>query len=126
MRTENHDRIELRLPSLPCRIGVLPGENEWTQPVRVELTVDLDLSMAPGRGLDSTLDYAGLHRVVRERVLSQRWDLVEALAGALLEDALADERVRRAHVMVEKCAPPLGIGAGPVRIHMTRSRGGAV
>lgn len=125
MRNGNHDRIELRLPSLPCRIGVLPGENEWTQPVRVELSVELDLSAAPQGGLSATLDYATLHRCVRGRVLSQRWELVEELAGALLDDALADERVRRAHVMVEKCAPPLGIGTGPVRIHMTRSRGAA-
>ena len=37
------DRITLEDMDLPCRIGVAPGEAEFTQPLRVRLTVGLDL-----------------------------------------------------------------------------------
>ena len=114
MSTPTADRIEILLPELPCRIGVLPGENLRTQPVRVELTVELDLRAAAEQArIEATLDYAALHAAVRRRVLAERWTLVEALAGAVLDDALADARVTRARVTVEKCRPPRGGATGP-------------
>ena len=117
------DRIDILLPELPCRIGVLPGENDRIQPIRVELGVDLDLEAAARTGeLDSSLDYATLHGRATERILSERWTLLEVLAGSLLDLCLDDDRVRSARVMVEKCAPPFPTAVGPVRVHMRRHR----
>lgn len=125
--TVHHDRIEIDLPPLPCRIGVLPGESARTQPVRVELVVHLDLFEAAASGdLDDALDYGLLHRKVRTRILAETWTLLEALAGSILDDALEDPRVTSAAVMVEKCTPPFDTAVGPVRIHMRRSQVGAL
>lgn len=125
MNAHDDHRIDLELPELPCRIGVLPGENARTQPVRVELSVNLDLAPAAASGeLADALDYAALHERARARVLSQTWTLLESLASELLDDALADPRVRAARVMVEKCTPPFPTAVGPVRIHMGRRREG--
>ena len=123
MNDLTRDRIDLVLPELPCRIGVLPGENERTQPVRVELGAEIDLTSAALSGeLEQTLDYAALHQKALDCVLGETWTLVEVLAGALLDAALEDPRVRAARVMVEKCAPPFPQAVGPVRIHMSRRR----
>jgi len=121
--TLHQDRIEIELPPLPCRIGALPGENARTQPVRVSLVVHLDLAEAAASGdLDDALDYGLLHRKIRTRVLAETWTLLESLAGAVLDDALDDARVKSASVMVEKCTPPFESAVGPVRIHMRRQR----
>lgn len=126
MSHPTEDRIDLEFPELPCRIGVLPGENEHIQPVRVELGVELALDPAARSGhLDDTLDYATLHRRARERILGETWTLLEGLADSLLEVALEDRRVRAASVMVEKCVPPFQTAVGPVRVHMRRRRGEA-
>lgn len=117
------DHIELVFPELPCRIGVLPGENERIQPVRIELAVELSLDPAARTGnLEDTLDYGTLHARARERVLAETWTLLEGLGGALLDLALEDRRVRAASVMVEKSVPPFDTAVGPVRVHMRRRR----
>ena len=118
------DQIEIRMPELPCRIGVLDGENTRPQPVVVGLCVELDLEAAGRSGrLDDTLDYAGVHAVVRRRILSERWTLIESLARTLVDDVLgADPRVRAVEVTVEKCRPPLGEASGPVRVRLRRGR----
>ena len=38
------DTLRIELPELPCRIGILEGENETPQPVRVAVTVETDLA----------------------------------------------------------------------------------
>ncbi len=118
------DLIELRLPTLPCRIGVLEGENERTQPVRVEVRLEIDLERAGQSGrLDDTVDYAHVHAAVCLCVLTRRWTLVESLARAILVEVLGvDQRILAAGVTLEKCAPPLGDAAGPVTIHLHRTR----
>lgn len=118
------DLIDIELPPLPCRIGVLEGENERPQPVRVGLRLEMDLDRAGRSGrLEDTVDYARVHAVVRGLVLARRWTLVESLARAILHDTLAsDSRILAAGVTVQKCEPPLGDAAGPVTIHMHRTR----
>lgn len=118
------DLIELRLPTLPCRIGVLEGENERTQPVRVEVRLEVDLERAGQSGrIEDTVDYACVHAAVRRCVLTRRWTLVEALARSILVEVLeVDPRILAAGVRVEKCEPPLGDAAGPVTIHLHRTR----
>lgn len=121
MNDITNDRIDIVLPALPCRIGVLPGENDRTQPVRVEMSVEVDLRRAAASGdIEHTLDYGELHGRLRDRVLGGTWTLLEALAGALLDEALDFPRVRVARVMVEKCTPPFPTAIGPVRVHMRR------
>jgi 7,8-dihydroneopterin aldolase/epimerase/oxygenase len=118
------DHIDLRLPPLPCRIGVLEGENDRPQPVVVGVRLDVDLERAGRSGrLEDTVDYAAVHEVVCRAVLARRWTLVESLAHCIVLDTLAvDPRILGVTVTVEKCEPPLGDAAGPVKIHLSRTR----
>ena len=117
------DTIHLALPDLPCRIGVLPGENEAPQPVRAEVSVEVDLDPAMASGkLSDSVDYAPLHRALVRRICGSRWTLLEGLAGALMDEALRPEGVRAATISLTKVAPPLGDGAGPVTLRLRRKR----
>lgn len=118
------DFIDIDLPPLPCRIGVLEGENALTQPVVVKVRLEVDLEAAGRSGrLHDTVDYAVVHAAVRHCVLTRRWTLVEALARAILEVILeTDPRILAAAATVQKCEPPLGDAVGPVTIHMRRTR----
>ena len=118
------DLIDIEMPSLPCRIGVLAEENGRTQPVKVSLRLELDLEAAGRSGaLADTVDYARVHAVVRRCILARRWTLLESLARTVLAEVFAaDRRIQGAAVTVRKCEPPLGDAAGPVTIHLHRSR----
>ena len=117
------DRITLEDMDLPCRIGVAPGEAEFTQPLRVRLTVGLDLDEAAQSGrLDHTLDYGALAAEVGRVCGERTWTLLESLALALVSAACQDPRVREAEVGVTKRRPPLGDSVGPITVRLKRRR----
>jgi dihydroneopterin aldolase len=114
-------RIHLRSDALPCRIGVLEGENERPQPVRFEMRLDFDAgAVARSGALVDTVDYGELFSAARRVLLAGRWELLESLANALLSICLEDPRVRGAEVDVTKIHPPLGEGGGPVTLTLRR------
>jgi FolB domain-containing protein len=97
------DRIFLRDLCLSCTIGVNEWEREVRQTVKIDLDLEVDLAEA-GRtdDLNLTIDY----KVVRDRietlVTQSRFLLVEALAESIAQACLAEPRVQRARVRVEK------------------------
>lgn len=119
------DRIELRGLRAAGVHGVLPEEKERAQPfeVDIDLAVDLGPASATDR-LTDTVDYGAVAdaalRVVRG---PPSFDLVEALAAAVVDAVLAvDERVEGVTVRLHKLEPPLEIDIGSVGVRLSRSR----
>jgi FolB domain-containing protein len=118
------DEIVFRDMVLPCRVGVLSGEADRPQPLRLQLRVFLDLAPA-GRSdqLADTLDYGALAGSVAAALERQSFGLLEAVAERVAEVILGDPRVTRVDVRVEKVHPPLPAAYGPVGVRIRRGRG---
>lgn len=117
------DTLRIELPELPCRIGVLEGENETPQPVGATVTIECDLGPVLASGaLADTIDYGPLHATLVELIRERTWTLLEGLGGALMEAALRPRGVRAATVEVTKVRPPLGADSGPVTLSFRRER----
>ena len=84
------DRLSLLGMRFEARHGVHAWEKQTAQPFEVDLILHADLGPAVERDdLASTADYGGLHALVREIVEGRSFDLIEALAGAIADAALA-------------------------------------
>lgn len=102
------------------RHGANPGERDARQLIAVDATAELDLEAAQrGDDLTQTIDYAALHERIVRIVSTTSYALLEALAGALLDTILADDRVLRATVTLSK--PQILDGATP-SVTLTRAR----
>jgi dihydroneopterin aldolase len=114
------DRLTLRNVRAFGRHGVDDAERRNAQAIDVTLSVELDLE--PARRSDDvadTIDYAQLHRRIVDVVSSTSFALLERLAGALLDAAFVDARVRRAEVTVAK---PSVLGGATAAVTLTRER----
>lgn len=106
------DRISLRNVVAYGRHGANPGERERAQPFEIDLDFDVDLSVPQNTDrLDDTVDYARLHREIVQLVERESFELLEKLAGALLEAVFEDERIVNARLQIGK--PRLLDGATP-------------
>lgn len=116
------DRIHIRDLLLRCVIGVRDWEREAKQNVNLNITLHADLSRA-GRTDDiaDTVDYVSIKKRVIALVEGSSFHLVEALAEAVADACLEDERVRQADVEVEK--PGALRFARTVAVQITRERG---
>lgn len=118
------DEIVFRDMVLPCRVGVLPGEADEPQSLRLRLRLSLDLRL-PGRSdrLEDTVDYGALAQAVATALAERSYGLLEAVAERVASVVLADARVDRVDVSVEKVHPPLPEAFGPVGVRVLRHRG---
>jgi len=106
------DRIEIRGIRAFGRHGADPGERDRPQAFSIDLSADLDLSLAQVTDdLADTIDYAKLYRRVVAAVANTSYALIERLASDVLDAIFADARVVRAEVTVAK--PNLLDGATP-------------
>ena len=114
------DRITLSRIVATGRHGADPGERDRTQPFHVDVTLDLDLSAAAASDrLKDTVNYAELYRRVVHIVETQSYELIERLAGEIVNAALEDGRVRRAAVTVAK---PLLLDEATPSVTIVRER----
>ena len=114
------DRLTLRNVRAFGRHGVHDAERRNAQAIDVTLAVELDLE--PARRSDDvadTIDYSELHRRIVDVVATTSYALLERLAGALLDAAFADPRVRRAEVSVAK---PSVLGGATAAVSLARER----
>ncbi len=100
--------------------GAAPGERTFAQAFDIDIELEADLSAARASDeLADTIDYAELQARIVRLVNQHSYRLLERLAGVLLADVMADERVRFAAVTVAK--PALLAGATPsVRLSSRR------
>jgi len=117
----NADRIEVRGIRALGHHGALPGEREESQPIDIDVVVELDLSKArKSDRLEDTLDYAGVHARVVQLVRDRSFALLERLGDEIVSALLEDERVDKAIVALAK--PALLHGATP-RVVVQGARG---
>jgi dihydroneopterin aldolase len=85
---------------IQAEVGLYPHERGRAQP----LVVDLELQLAPGPvvHLRDTVDYDRVVRAAKAIAAEGHVELVETYAARLLAACLAEPRVTRARVRVEK------------------------
>ncbi len=116
------DRIFLRDLRLSCTIGVNDWEREVQQTVTIDLDLDVDLAEAGGRDdLSLTVDYKRVRDRIEAIVVPSRFFLIEALAEKVAEACLAEPRVQRVRVRVEK--PGALRAARTVGVEIVRGQG---
>lgn len=104
----SEDKIILHNMVFRGRHGVHPAERQLGQRFEVDVELGLDLSRAmTSDALTDTVDYGRLHAIVREEVEDQRYQLIEALAGAMVRRLLAELPVTWVLVRVRKPQVPL-------------------
>jgi len=107
-------RVFVRDLTLMGSIGIYPAEREQRQ--RVVINLDLWVAETPGEPPRSYADvvcYEQLANRAKELLEEGHIDLVETLAEKLADLCLADSRVKRARVRVEKpdaIAAAAGVG----------------
>jgi FolB domain-containing protein len=115
------DRIIISDLRARCIIGLNPEERREKQDVVVNLVIVADLRRA-GRSdrFEDTVDYRQIKKAVLERVEASQFLLLEALAQAIADTCLADSKVQRVRVRVDK--PSALRFARSVAVQITRSR----
>lgn len=118
------DRIEIRRLRLVGTHGVLPEERQRAQPFTVDLDLWLDTTAAGASDdLADTVDYGAVVAAVAQVVQGTSHRLLESLAGAVADTALAhDPRVATVAVTVTKVRPPLPFDVGGVGVRVVRRR----
>jgi 7,8-dihydroneopterin aldolase/epimerase/oxygenase len=107
-RVEN-GRIEIRGLRIMGTHGLLAEERTRAQPFEVDLDASLDLrAAAVSDDLADTVDYGDLVGIVVAVVSGPRFDLLEALTGAVARSILArDDRLEEVVVTIRKLRPPV-------------------
>lgn len=113
------DEIRLSGLRLETVLGVRPDERVSPREVVADVRLFLDLGPAARSDeLADTVDYAALADRLRAVARQSSFRLLEALAGALADEALADPRVRAAAVTLEK---PGAVPGAEVRATLFRT-----
>lgn len=101
----NGRRILVRDLVLACRIGVYRHERDAPQRVRFNIALDIPDALQPDPPDDrlaATVDYEQIVKGIRALAAGGHINLVETLAERVAAVCLADSRVARACVRVEK------------------------
>lgn len=115
----------IQLQGLSCRakVGVPDWERRKRQTVTLDLTLSLDLKPAArSDDLKDSVDYGTVEKAVRAAVEKGEFRLLERLADAALDAALAcDARIRGAAVRAAK-RPAVMPKTECVVVHLSKSR----
>ncbi len=114
-------RVFVRDLVLPCLIGVHRHEQDGRQRVRINLDLEVIESDGPIQDrLANVMCYETLVADVRALVGTGHVNLVETLAERIAERCLADHRVVRARVRVEKLEAIAEAASAGVEIERVR------
>lgn len=118
------DRIELRGLRVRGHHGMYAHERRDGQDFVVDVTVWLDLAPAAASDdLADTLDYGVLAQRVAAIVGGEPRDLIEAVAGSVADEVMADPRVQAVEVVLHKPQAPIPLEFADVAVVARRSRG---
>ena len=121
------DRLSLLGMRFDARHGVHEHEKQDSQPFEVDLVLRADLSAGAARDeIGATVDYGALFHLVRSIVEGPSFDLIEAVAGAIADAALAatdPALVDEIEVRVRKPKAPIDGAFDTVEVALTRRRG---
>jgi dihydroneopterin aldolase/D-erythro-7,8-dihydroneopterin triphosphate epimerase len=97
------DQIHLRDLRVRCVVGVNPEERDKKQDVDINITLYADLRQAARTdAIEDTIDYKAVKAKVMEEIEASSFLLIERLAERVAEICLADPKVKRTRVLVEK------------------------
>jgi dihydroneopterin aldolase len=101
--------------------GVLPEEQSRPQPFEVDVEMRVDLQAASESDvLDDTVDYGAVCEAVSRVISSERYQLLERLAGRIAEVCCGDARVQSTVVEVRKLHPPVRAMVDYVAVRVER------
>lgn len=95
----------IRIKNLRLRavIGVNDWERKERQAVVVNAEIEFDGSAAVvSDHIDDTIDYRSISRRIIEYIEESEFQLIEALAGNLLQVVMEDSRVDRCRIEIDK------------------------
>jgi 7,8-dihydroneopterin aldolase/epimerase/oxygenase len=105
--------------------GVMPHEGKIGQPFVLDLMIDIDLAEASRTDkLKDTVSYEQLVKTASAAFCGERYQLVEAAAGAVANAVLKDyPPVRSIRITVRKPHAPIAATFDDVGVIITRARG---
>ena len=97
------DTIEVRRIRLMGRHGVSTAERGVARLLEINVLIRADLSRAQASdSLEDTINYSSVHKRVIDIVQNQSFQLLERLAGAIVDTLFDDVRVQYAQVSIAK------------------------
>ena len=105
--------------------GVMPHEGKVGQSFKLDLLLDIDLTEASRSDrLANTVSYDQVATIASEAFCAQRYRLIEAAAGAVIEALLRKfPAVMRVRITIHKPHAPIAATFDDVGVIITRSRG---
>jgi dihydroneopterin aldolase len=121
-KPQSSTRIYVRGLLIQASIGVHPHEHEATQPVIIDVELDMGNMALPEQDrLHETLDYSVVAQKAEELALEAHVQLVETLAERIADWALStDTRVQRVAVSIAK--PQALLKADTAGVEIVKSR----
>ena len=117
------DRITLTGLTVFGRHGVFDFEREQGQEFVVDVTLELDLAEpAASDDVRDTVHYGELADALVRVIGGEPVNLIETLAGRLLDVCLADQRVAKATVTVHKPQAPIAHAFTDVAVTLSKAR----
>jgi D-erythro-7,8-dihydroneopterin triphosphate epimerase len=112
-----HDKIFVNDLIISCIIGVFDFERKSKQNVIISIELHLDLS-TPGKtdNIKDTVSYQEIVDEITKKVEESKYHLLEALAEMVAAICLKDNRVKHAHVKIEKPKAILNAKSSAVEI----------
>ena len=97
------DKIFIRDLALRCIIGIYPEERREKQDIVINVEMHADLRKA-GRSddLTDTVNYKSIKKAILALVENSGFQLIESLAENIADIALANEKVRKVVVTIDK------------------------
>ncbi len=103
-------------------IGYLPEENVLGQWFEVDATLWVDFEKSThSDDIEDTVNYISCIRKIETLIQTQKYKLIERLAGAIADSLLEDEMIMQVELKVIK-HPPIPNFLGSVAVEITRSR----
>ena len=97
------DRIFIRDLALRCIIGIYPEERREKQDVVINVEMHCDLRAAgKSDDLTDTVNYKSIKKAILMLVENSRFQLIESLAENVADIALADAKVEKVVVTIDK------------------------
>lgn len=112
------DRVFVRDFVLPIRVGAYGFERDKPQDVRFDVEVDLQRAAHAAEDMRDVFSYDVVLDAIRIIVARTHIALLETLAEKVAALVLADERVLRVRIRIEK----LNVGPGGVGVEIVRER----
>lgn len=97
------DKLAIRGLRVRCRVGVTAEERRLPQEVVVSVVLHADLARAcRSDRIKDTVDYKALKKAILAACEPRSFRLIERMAQRIAELALADSRVMRVEVVIQK------------------------